>query len=129
MESDLITRLRKRAEIRRQIRTRRSVQFGETDRIADILEEAAKSIEELRLENERLGNEYRIMAARALDLESKSEWTLSSPLSNSQNQLTEALKREAALREALEKYKHVSIESGISHFSHAAQALAANPLK
>ena len=48
---DLVYRLRKRAEIRRQISTRKSVQEGQPDRIADILEEAANCIEELK--NER----------------------------------------------------------------------------
>ena len=47
MEEDLITRLRKRAEIRRQIATRKSVQQGEPDRISDLLEEAADEIERL----------------------------------------------------------------------------------
>ena len=49
MNEDLIYRLRKRAEIRRQITTRKSVQEGAPDRIADLLEEAANYIE--RLEN------------------------------------------------------------------------------
>lgn len=44
---DLVYRLRKRAEIRRQIPTRKSVQEGEPDRIADLLEEAANRIEQL----------------------------------------------------------------------------------
>lgn len=44
---DLITRLRKRAEIRRQIPTRKSVQEGKPDRLADLLEEAANEIENL----------------------------------------------------------------------------------
>lgn len=44
---DLIFRLRKRAEIRRQIPTRKSVQEGQPDRIADLLEEAANVIEKL----------------------------------------------------------------------------------
>ena len=49
---DLVYRLRKRAEIRRQIPDRKSVQEGKPDRIADILEEAADEIERLRpLEN------------------------------------------------------------------------------
>jgi len=43
----LIQRLRKRAEIRRQITSRKSVQEGKSDRIADLLEEAAQKIEEL----------------------------------------------------------------------------------
>lgn len=41
MSDDLVYRLRKRAEIRRQIDTRKSVQNNEPDRIADLLEEAA----------------------------------------------------------------------------------------
>lgn len=44
---DLVYRLRKRAEIRRQISTRKSVQEGKPDRISDILEEAANRIEYL----------------------------------------------------------------------------------
>ena len=47
-QNDLIYRLRKRAEIRRQIPSRKSVQNGEPDRIADLLEEAADQIEFLR---------------------------------------------------------------------------------
>ena len=47
-EDDLVYRLRKRAEIRRQIPTRKSVQEGEPDRIADLLEEAAAEIDRLR---------------------------------------------------------------------------------
>jgi hypothetical protein len=42
---DLVDRLRKRAEIRRQITTRKSVQEGKPDRISDLLEEAATCIE------------------------------------------------------------------------------------
>ena len=44
---DLVFRLRKRAEIRRQIKTRKSVQENQPDRIADLLEEAANKIEAL----------------------------------------------------------------------------------
>jgi dephospho-CoA kinase len=47
---DLITRLRKRAEIRRQIHSRKSVQEGKPDRIADLLDEAASKIENLEQE-------------------------------------------------------------------------------
>lgn len=47
-EDDLVYRLRKRAEIRRQIPGRKSVEEGKPDRIADILEEAANEIERLR---------------------------------------------------------------------------------
>jgi hypothetical protein len=46
--NDIVYRLRKRAEIRRQIKDRKSVQEGKPDRIADILEEAADEIEKLR---------------------------------------------------------------------------------
>jgi hypothetical protein len=44
---DLVYRLQKRAEIRRQIQSRKSVQEGKPDRISDLLEEAAKRIKEL----------------------------------------------------------------------------------
>ena len=46
--NDLVYRLRKRAEIRRQISSRKSVQEGQPDRIADLLEEAADYIEQVR---------------------------------------------------------------------------------
>jgi hypothetical protein len=49
-ENDIVYRLRKRAEIRRQIPDRKSVQENKPDRIADILEEAAREIEVLRNE-------------------------------------------------------------------------------
>ena len=45
--TDLIQRLRKRAEIRRSIPNRKSVQNNEPDRIANLLDEAANKIEEL----------------------------------------------------------------------------------
>jgi len=47
VEQSLVFRLRKRAEIRRQITSRKSVQEGAPDRIADLLEEAADEIERL----------------------------------------------------------------------------------
>jgi hypothetical protein len=47
-EQGLVYRLRKRAEIRRQIPGRRSVEQGEPDRIADLLDEAAAEIERLQ---------------------------------------------------------------------------------
>lgn len=47
-EQDIIYRLRKRAEIRRQIPSRKSVQEGKSDRLADLLDEAAIEIERLR---------------------------------------------------------------------------------
>lgn len=48
MMEDLVYRLKKRAEIRRQISTRKSVQEGAPDRLSDLLEEAATEIENLR---------------------------------------------------------------------------------
>jgi hypothetical protein len=48
MIEDLVYRLKKRAEIRRQISTRKSVQEGAPDRLSDLLEEAANEIETLR---------------------------------------------------------------------------------
>lgn len=45
-EQSLIFRLRKRAEIRRQIPGRKSVEEGARDRIADLLEEAANKLED-----------------------------------------------------------------------------------
>jgi hypothetical protein len=45
-EQSLVFRLYKRAEIRRQIQHRKSVQEGRADRIADLLEEAAQKIQE-----------------------------------------------------------------------------------
>jgi hypothetical protein len=53
--NDLVYRLRKRAEIRRNAKTRKSVQEGKPDKISDLLEEAAWEIERLEeyiLENE-----------------------------------------------------------------------------
>ena len=46
-EQTLVEKLRNRAEIRRQIGTRKSVQEGKPDRLADLLEEAADEIERL----------------------------------------------------------------------------------
>jgi hypothetical protein len=46
-QRDLIHRLKFRALIRRQIPGRKSVQEGKPDRIADLLEEAAKELESL----------------------------------------------------------------------------------
>ena len=45
---DLVYRLKKRAEIRRQIPTRKSVQENKPDRIAELLDEAAEEISGLR---------------------------------------------------------------------------------
>jgi hypothetical protein len=56
-ENDLVYRLHKRAEIRRQITTRKSVQNGEPDRIADLLEEAADEIATARILAQSIANE------------------------------------------------------------------------
>lgn len=53
---DLISRLKIRAEIRRNIPNRRSVQNNEPDRICNLLEEAALMIEELSDENDKLSS-------------------------------------------------------------------------
>ncbi len=45
---DLVDRLRKRAEIRRNIKDRKSVQEGKPDRIADLLEEAADALDKFK---------------------------------------------------------------------------------
>jgi len=50
-KEDLVYRLRKRAEIRRQISTRKSVQDNQPDRLSDLLEEAANEIERLKGNN------------------------------------------------------------------------------
>lgn len=50
LDEDLVCRLRKRAEIRRQISSRKSVQEGKPDRLADLLEEAAAEIDRLQEE-------------------------------------------------------------------------------
>ena len=47
-EQSLVFRLRKRAEIRRQIQGRKSVAEGKPDRIADLLEEAANELDKLK---------------------------------------------------------------------------------
>ncbi len=61
---DLILRLRIRASIRRQISTRRSVQEGKPDRLADLLEESANELSRLKneLEFERNRNIFSVLA-------------------------------------------------------------------
>ena len=56
---DLVFRLRKRAEIRRQIPSRKSVQDGKPDRLADLLDEAAREIEFLRAINNQIKKAFR----------------------------------------------------------------------
>ena len=47
-DQSLVFRLRKRAEIRRQISSRKSVEEGKPDRMSDLLDEAAAEIERLQ---------------------------------------------------------------------------------
>ena len=51
-QQSLVFRLRKRAEIRRQIPGRLAAVEGKPDRIADLLDEAATEIERLKLATE-----------------------------------------------------------------------------
>jgi len=54
-QQSLVFRLRKRAEIRRQIAHRKSVQEGQPDRLANLLEEAANKIVELEMTLAQIG--------------------------------------------------------------------------
>jgi len=54
-EQSLVFRLYKRAEIRRQIPGRKSVEEGARDRIADLLEEAAMEIQRLQATVSNIG--------------------------------------------------------------------------
>ena len=65
---DLVFRLRKRAEIRRQIADRKSVQEGKPDRISDLLEEAANEIERLRGNNIDAGIDRNTMIVNEYDI-------------------------------------------------------------
>ena len=53
-EQDILEKLMTRAQIRRQIMTRRSVQEGKPDRIAQLCEDAANEILILREEKAKL---------------------------------------------------------------------------
>jgi len=64
MNNDLVYRLRKRAEIRRGITTRKSVQNNEPDRIADLLDEAADRLEMLEQECSALRQQLRQMESQ-----------------------------------------------------------------
>jgi len=59
-QQSLVFRLRKRAEIRRQIPNRKSVEEGAPDKIANLLEEAAHEIERLNEVVELYRDEYDI---------------------------------------------------------------------
>ena len=68
MEQDLVTRLVTRAQIRRQIPSRKSVQEGKPDRIADLLDEAAQEIQrlesELLVKSKQVANLAQLLEAR-----------------------------------------------------------------
>lgn len=57
-EDDLVYRLHKRADIRRSITTRKSVQENQPDRIADLLDEAAYRIALYKQVLESIANEH-----------------------------------------------------------------------
>ena len=70
IEKDLIYRLRKRAEIRRGISSRKSVQEGKPDRLADLLDEAADALGELdQMRAERKRREAKCLDAWGEDCE------------------------------------------------------------
>lgn len=55
--TEIVFKLKERARIRRQIPTRKSVQNGEPDRLADLLDEAAWIVEQQAQEIRGLENE------------------------------------------------------------------------
>lgn len=59
VNDEVVFRLKERARIRRQIVNRKSVQEGKPDRIADLLDEAAEYIMQLRLQLNQCRNEDR----------------------------------------------------------------------
>ena len=93
---DLVYRLRKRAEIRRQISTRKSVQEGKPDRIADLLEEAADAFDSSK---DRL---IRIMGT--FDLATGHADTMDQALDALESELRE--NQIEALRQAIDMHKH-----------------------
>jgi organic radical activating enzyme len=94
--SDLTERLRKRAEIRLQITTRKSVQENQPDRIAELLVEAANKLDDLA---EELTDTQTKLAA----------------LSREQELIDEIipLKGERALINAGKEYKRYKINLGL----------------
>ena len=69
-QEDLVYRLRKRAEIRRNIPNRKSVQENQPDRIADLLEESANRIEDLEKQLIKLAESNK--QRNELDVENRS---------------------------------------------------------
>ncbi|CAB4129939.1 hypothetical protein UFOVP116_189 [uncultured Caudovirales phage] len=68
-EQDLVYRLNKRAEIRRSISTRKSVQEGKPDRMSDLLEEAAREITALRETNEKSLEQILLLFGLIIDVQ------------------------------------------------------------
>lgn len=79
LEQTLVERLRTRAQIRRNIPARKSVQNGESDRLSDLLEEAADEIEELLDKQNYLETELQLLkclydyAQTKLDMEERQQ--------------------------------------------------------
>lgn len=67
-EQDLVYRLQKRAEIRRQIKHRKSVEEGKPDRISDLLDEAAAEIGNLQAVIEQLRENAYVYQDRIVEL-------------------------------------------------------------
>ena len=108
MSDDLVYRLRKRAEIRRQIPSRKSVQNNEPDRIADLLDEAADAITEWKTEAEKLFEESLDDALDALVGEINKD-----TLDWAQSQIDVLRNRVSELTKALElAHQHGSFEQG-----------------
>lgn len=87
--TDLIERLRKRAAIRRQIPGRKSVQNGEPDRIADLLDEAADDLAAKTREVAEV-TEQRDAAANACERESLAKLQAQSRAEQAERELAEA---------------------------------------
>lgn len=101
--SKLVERLRVRAQIRRQIPTRKSVQEGKPDRIADLLEEAATALES-RSDDYKRGLEDAAKCRSAVPIlpgDMPDEmWTI---LSTDRDAATEALR--IVVRQTLDEYE------------------------
>jgi len=66
-KEDIVYRLRKRSEIRKQIKTRKSVQDGQPDRLCELLEEAANKIIELKHETNTISIDVEKVALMMVD--------------------------------------------------------------
>ena len=135
-EENLVYRLRKRAEIRRQIPSRKSVQENKPDRIADLLDEAATEIERLSTVRvaqpvpEPVATQYKYIDAHGKDYWTSEPWEgkkvedtrylYASP----QNDIIDILRdQRTILVEALEQIFDLPEDSRI-HYKIARKALA-----